>query len=124
MLFAFPGAARWNAEEEVLEFDVGIGEYAGVVRVRRAVFRWLLGHAATPPQCVEAYYRERTAFEIAAENKLRARLLTADGNVEITRRDLSGSILPLPASTERSRGQGLQRPQERYVESGIVSAQP
>jgi hypothetical protein len=48
-----------------------------------------LGHAATPSQCVETYYRERTAFEVAAAEKLRARLLTADGNVEITGRDLS-----------------------------------
>jgi redox-sensitive bicupin YhaK (pirin superfamily) len=91
MFFAFPGEGRWNADHEALEFAVGIGEYNGVVRVPRAVFRQLLGHTPTPPQCVEAYYRERTAFEIAAEAKLRARLLTADGNVEITGRDLRGS---------------------------------
>jgi redox-sensitive bicupin YhaK (pirin superfamily) len=88
MFFAFPGEGRWNAEQEVLEFDVGIGAYQGVVRVPRAVFRQLLGHTATPSQCVEAYYRERTAFEVAAAEKLRARLLTADGNIEITGRDL------------------------------------
>ncbi|HZU88513.1 MAG TPA: DUF1488 family protein, partial [Stellaceae bacterium] len=76
MFFAFPGEGRWNAEQEALEFDVGIGAYQGVVRVPRAAFRQLLGHAATPSQCVEAYYRERTAFEVAAAEKLRARLLT------------------------------------------------
>jgi hypothetical protein len=90
MLFAFPGEGRWNAEREALEFDVGIGAYRGVVRVPRTVFRQLLGRSATPPQCLEAYYRERTAFEVIAEMKLRARLLTADGDVEITGRDLSG----------------------------------
>jgi hypothetical protein len=91
MFFAFPGQGRWNEEQEALEFDVGIGAYNGMVRIPRAVFRQLLGHTPTPAQCVEAYYRERTAFEVAAENKLRARLLTADGNVEITGRDLSAS---------------------------------
>lgn len=101
MFFAFPGQGRWNEEEEVLEFDVGIGEYQGVVRVPRAVFRQLLGHMPTPPQCVEAYYRERTAFEIAAEEKLRARLLTADGNIEITGRDLSGSRIAGPTAPPR-----------------------
>lgn len=94
MFFAFPGSARWNEDQEVLEFDVGIGDYQGVVRVPRAVFRQLLGHAPTPTQCVEAYYRERTAFEIAAEEKLRARLLTRDGDVEITGRDLRGARFP------------------------------
>ena len=91
MFFAFPGEARWNEDQEALEFDVGIGAYQGVVRVPRAVFRRLLGGAATPSQCVEAYYRERTAFERAAEGKLRARLLTAEGDVEITGRDLRES---------------------------------
>jgi redox-sensitive bicupin YhaK (pirin superfamily) len=100
MFFAFPGEARWNEDQEVLEFDVGIGAYQGVVRVPRAVFRRLLGHAATPSQCVEAYYRERTAFEVAAEEKLRARLLTAEGDVEITGRDLRGAQFALLAQGE------------------------
>lgn len=94
MFFAFPGEARWNEDQEALEFDVGIGAYTGVVRIPRAVFRQILGHAPTPPQCVEAYYRERTAFEVAAEQKLRARLLTAEGDVEITGRDLRGGRSP------------------------------
>ena len=99
MFFAFPGEARWNEEQESLEFDVGIGAYKGVVRVPRAVFRGLLGHAATPSQCIEVYYRERTAFEIAAEQKLRARLLTAGGDVEITGRDLRDSRAAALAET-------------------------
>ncbi|MGH7037152.1 MAG: DUF1488 family protein [Stellaceae bacterium] len=94
MFFAFPGEARWNEEQEALEFTVGIGAYQGVVRIPRAAFRHILGHAATPSQCLDAYYRERTAFEIAAEEKLRARLLTAEGDVEITGRDLRRSRFP------------------------------
>lgn len=97
MFFAFPGSARWNEDQDVLEFDVGIGAYQGVVRVPRAVFRQLLGHAPTPAQCVEAYYRERTAFEIAAEEKLRARLLTPEGDIEITGRDLRAAELAAAA---------------------------
>jgi len=37
---------------------------------------------------VEAYYLQRTRFERIAERKLRRRLLTEDGNVEIAGRDL------------------------------------
>ena len=103
MFFAFPGEARWNEDQEALEFDVGIGAYTGVVRIPRAVFRQILGHAPTPPQCVEAYYRERTAFEVAAEQKLRARLLTADGDVEITGRDLRGGQAMAPRTADLRR---------------------
>ena len=39
MFFSFPEDARWNAEREAVEFGVGIGEYEGVVRVPRNVFR-------------------------------------------------------------------------------------
>jgi hypothetical protein len=101
MFFAFPGYGRWSEDQDSVEFDAGIGAYNGIVRIPRAVFRRLLGHMPTPSQCVEAYYRERTAFEVAAENKLRARLLTADGDVEITWRDLSDSLLSLPAGADR-----------------------
>lgn len=104
MFFAFPGEARWNGEQEALEFTVGIGAYQGVIRVPREAFRSLLGHAATPSQCVEAYYRERTAFELAAEEKLRARLLTAEGDVEITGRDLRRSRAAVLAEED---GQGV-----------------
>jgi hypothetical protein len=35
MFFTFPENARWNAERQAVEFGVEIGEYRGVVRVRR-----------------------------------------------------------------------------------------
>ena len=54
----------------------------------RPVFRRLLPERPTPERCVEAYYLQRTRFERVAERKLRRRLLTEDGNVEITGRDL------------------------------------
>jgi Protein of unknown function (DUF1488) len=88
VLFAFPEDARWNAETQVVEFGVGIGEYEGVVRVRRTVFQRLVDGAVTPGRCVEAYYLHRTRLERIAEKKLRQRQLTDDGNVEITGRDL------------------------------------
>ena len=88
MFFAFPDDARWNAEREVVEFGVEIGEYHGVVRIPRRVFRRLLPDTPTPERCVEAYHLQRTRFERLAERKLRRRQLTEDGNVEITGRDL------------------------------------
>jgi hypothetical protein len=88
MFFRFPEDARWNAEREAVEFGIGIGEYEGVVRVPRAVFRRFIDGSVTPERCLEAYYIERARFEIAAERKLRLRELTEDGNVEITGRDL------------------------------------
>jgi hypothetical protein len=88
MFFVFPPNARWNAEPQAIEFGVGIGEYEGVVRVPRQVFRRLLSHAPTPQECLEAYHLERTRFELVVERKLRRRQLAEDGNVEITGWDL------------------------------------
>jgi len=86
MLFSFPEGARWNADRQAVEFGVEIGEYRGVVRVPRRVFQRLLPER--PTLSAEAYYLQRTRFESVAERKLRRRLLTEDGNVEISGRDL------------------------------------
>ena len=88
MFFSFPEDARWNAEREAVEFGVGIGQYEGVVRVPRNVFRRFIDGPVTPEHCLEAYYLQRTRLELVAECKLRRRQLTEDGNVEITGRDL------------------------------------
>jgi hypothetical protein len=88
MFFTFSEDARWNAEQQVVEFGVEIGEYRGVVRVRRRVFQHLLPERPTPEKCVEAYYLQRTHLESIVERKVRRRQLTEDGNVEITGRDL------------------------------------
>ncbi len=39
MFFSFPEDARWNPDLQAVEFGVSIGEYEGVVRVPRDVFR-------------------------------------------------------------------------------------
>jgi hypothetical protein len=88
MFFRFPPDARWNPERSAVEFGIGVGDYEGVVRVRRRVFQLLLPEAPTPERCLEAYHLHRTRFELIAERKLRRRQLTDDGNVEITGRDL------------------------------------
>ena len=67
-----------------------IGEYRGIVRVPRQVFRRFLDGSVTPERCVEAYHLHWTRLEHLVEQKLRARELTDDGNVEITGRDLRG----------------------------------
>jgi hypothetical protein len=81
-------ASRWNADRQAVEFGIDIGEYEGVVRIPRQVFRRFVDGAVTPERCLEAYYLQRTRFELAAEKKLRRRQLTDDGNIEITGRDL------------------------------------
>ena len=88
MFFTFPEDARWNTEQQAIEFGVEIGEDRGVVRVPRRVFQLLLPERPTPERCVEAYYLQRTRFESITERKLRRRQLTEDGNVEISGRDL------------------------------------
>jgi Protein of unknown function (DUF1488) len=88
MFFTFPEDARWNAEQQAVEFGVVIGEYEGVVRVPRRVFQSLLPERPTPERCVEACYLQRTRFERVAEAKPRHRVLSEDGNVEISGRDL------------------------------------
>ena len=88
MFFRFPEDARWNVELQAVEFGVGVGEYEGLVRVPRHVFRRFLDGAVTPERCVEAYHLQRTRFDRIAERKLRNRQLTDDGNIEINGRDL------------------------------------
>jgi hypothetical protein len=88
MFFRFPEDAHWNHDLQAVEFGVGVGEYDGVVRVPRQVFRRFLDGAVTPERCLEAYHLQRTRFERIAERKLRNRQLTDDGNVEISGRDL------------------------------------
>src|SRR6516165_6405787 len=88
MFFTFPEDARWNAEQQAVEFGVEIGEYRGMVRVPRRVFQRLLPKRPTPERCVEAYYLQRTRFESIAERKLPAQL-SEDGNVEISGRDFA-----------------------------------
>jgi len=88
MFFIFPKDARWDAERQAVEFGVEIGEYRGVVCVPRRVFQRLLPETPIPERCIEAYYLRRTRFESIAERKIRRRQLTADGNVEISGRNL------------------------------------
>jgi hypothetical protein len=88
MFFTFPEDAHWSAERQAVEFGTEIGEYRGVVRVPRRVFQRLLPERPTPQRCVEAFYLQRTRFESIAEEKLRRRQLTEDGNVEIGGREL------------------------------------
>ena len=91
MFFRFPEDARWNSERQSVEFGIGVGEYEGVVRVPRQVFRRFVDGGITLEHCLEAYHLQRTRFELVAERKLRNRQLTDDGNVEITGRDLRAS---------------------------------
>jgi hypothetical protein len=39
MFFLFPPDARWKPDRSAVEFSVAVGEYEGVVRVSRRVFR-------------------------------------------------------------------------------------
>src|SRR6266496_1148020 len=73
MFFSFPEDARWNPDLQSVEFGVSIGEYEGVVHVPRDVFRRFTDGAVTPEKCLEAYYLQRTRFELIAERKLRRR---------------------------------------------------
>ena len=88
MFFRFPPDARWNPDRNTVEFGIGVGEYEGVVRVSRRVFQILLLEALTPERCLEAYHLHRTRLELIAEQKVRRKQLTDDGNVEITGRDM------------------------------------
>ncbi len=107
MFFTFPEDASWNPGRQAVEFGVSIGEYEGVVRISRDVFRRFIDGCVTPERCVAAYHLHRTRFELIVERKLRRRQLIDDGNVEITGRDLKERDA---VATERARppifGQG------------------
>ena len=86
--FTFPDDACWNDETRAVEFGIEVGEYVGRVSVPRPVFQALLQTSPLPELCVEAYHLERARFERAAARKIEHRQLTADGNVELTLKDL------------------------------------
>ena len=88
MLFTFPENAHWNAERQAVEFGVEIGEYR-VVRVPRREFQRLLPERPTPSAVSRRTTSSGPGFESIAQRKLRRRqLLTEDGDVEISGRDL------------------------------------
>ena len=91
MFFRFPEDAPWNSDRQAAELGIGVGEYEGVVRVPRQVFRRFVDGGITLEHCLEAYHLQRTRFALVAERKLRNRQLTDDGDVEITGRDLRAS---------------------------------
>ena len=91
MFFSFPEDARWNPDRQAVEFGVAVGEYEGVVRVSRQLFRRFIDGSVTPERCIEAYHLQRTRFERIAEQKVRNRQLTDDANVEIVGQDLRES---------------------------------
>jgi hypothetical protein len=90
-IFTFPDDASWNEEARAVEFGIEVGEYQGRVFVPRAVFQALLPQAPLPERCLEAYHMDRARFERAAEQKIRARALRSDGNLELSIADLKGS---------------------------------
>ena len=112
MFFSFPEDARGNADRQAVEFSVGVGEYEGVVRVPRQVFRRFLDGAVTPERCLEIFHLQRTRFELIAERKLRSRQLTDDGNVEINGRDLR-SVHAVPVGARVSGRNEPEWPQAR-----------
>ena len=94
VFFRFPEDARWNEDRQAVEFGIGVGEYRGVVRVPRQVFRRFIDGGVTPERCLEAYHLQRTRFELVGERKLRSRQLADDGDVKIDGRDLPSRTKP------------------------------
>jgi hypothetical protein len=89
MFFTFPADACWSTERQAVEFGVEIGECRGVVRVPRRVFQRLLPERPTPSAVSRRTTSSGPGFESIAQRKLRRRqLLTEDGDVEISGRDL------------------------------------
>ena len=87
-IFSFPDDVSWNEATRAVEFGIEIGEYKGRVSVPRPVFQALLPMSPLPELCIEAYHLDRARFERAAERKIERRQLTADGNIELTLKDL------------------------------------
>ena len=77
-------------DERLTDFNLGLrfGEYEGRVFVPLRVIQGLIGTRPTPEECVQYFHLERTSFERAAEDKVRARELDEDANIRLTGRDL------------------------------------
>src|SRR4249919_2456021 len=107
VFFTFPEDARWNPYWEAVEFSVILRPYEGTVRIGRRVFQRLLDQSPTPERCVEAYYLQRTRFEMITERKLRRRQLTdtgtADSDTAITAPQCYGIVSGIRCFDERNR---------------------
>ena len=88
IFFAFAGDAHWTAERQAAEFGVGIGEYRGVVSVRRRVFQRVLPEAAHPQAMRRGVLPPADAVRGHRREKASPAQLTEDENVEISGRDL------------------------------------
>ena len=88
VFFHLPRRREMESGSGGVEFSVILDPYEGTVRIGRRVFQRLLDQSPTPERCIEAFYLQRTRFELIVERKIRRRQLTDDGNIEITGRDL------------------------------------
>jgi hypothetical protein len=82
-----------------VEFGVEIVSTAAWSGCRGACFNTFWRSGRPPSGVSKRTTSRRTRFERLAERRLRRRLLTEDGNVEITGRDLRDGSAPAPAST-------------------------
>lgn len=86
-IFAFPGEPHWSEELDAAEFEIVVGEYHGRVTCSRRQLA-ALGASRDPADCLAFLFAHRPWFEKAAEMKVELRELAADGNIELTSRDL------------------------------------
>jgi hypothetical protein len=89
MFFTFPEDARWNAKRQAVEFGGEIGEYHGVVRVSRRVFQRLFPERPIPYRALRRTTSSIPASRPSPSGNSARRHLTEDGNVEISRRNLT-----------------------------------
>ena len=93
MFSTFPEDARWNAEQQAVEFGVEIGEYRG--RGPSGAAHSSSAHCRSGhPRAARRRLLQRTRFESIADRKLARRQLIEDRNEEISGRDLRWVSLP------------------------------
>ena len=88
MFFTFPDDARWNAERQAVEFCVEIGNTTASCGYPGACFSACCRRRPPPNAALKHTICSGHALRGVAEQKLRWRQVTEDGNVEITGRDL------------------------------------
>jgi hypothetical protein len=74
VFFRFPEDARWNSDRQAVEFGIGVGEYEGVVRVPRQVFRRFVDGGITLGSRLNHSHQMTMAARVTAAAKLVASL--------------------------------------------------
>jgi len=78
---------EWQADIDSLAFRPE--GHVGLCVIHRRAFGTLIGHSASPPECIDYFNTHRARFQQAASAKITRASLHPDENFHLTSRDIA-----------------------------------